>query len=112
MYIQPGLFSGRAGILPTSPVGRPTRRRIRKSCTHVRRLAWHAMPHGGGIAFPGTQLLRLSMDLATGTAGVLLALGAVLHDEPVGVPLLALPRRRRPGPEFPRQASWANVNHT
>jgi hypothetical protein len=29
------------------------------------------------------------MDLATGTAGVLLALGAALHDEPVHAPLLA-----------------------
>jgi hypothetical protein len=28
------------------------------------------------------------MDLATGSAGVLLALGAALHDEPVHLPLL------------------------
>jgi len=34
-------------------------------------------------------LLRLSMDLATGTAGVLLATGAALHDEPVTLPFLA-----------------------
>jgi hypothetical protein len=33
-------------------------------------------------------LLRLSMDLATGTAGVLLAMGTALHDEPVGLPFL------------------------
>ena len=40
----------------------------------------------------GEELLRLSMDLATGTAGVLLlALGAALHDEPVGLPFLAPP---------------------
>lgn len=28
------------------------------------------------------------MDLATGTAGVLLALGAALHDRPAGLPFL------------------------
>jgi len=33
------------------------------------------------------------MDLATGTAGVLLALGAALHDEPVHAPLLAPTRQ-------------------
>jgi hypothetical protein len=38
-------------------------------------LRWHALPFGGGIAFPGDRLLRLSMDLATGTAGALLAVG-------------------------------------
>ena len=29
------------------------------------------------MAFPGNEMLRLSMDLATGTAGVLLALGTL-----------------------------------
>jgi hypothetical protein len=43
---------------------------------HIRRLAWHAIRYQDGIAFPGDGLLRLSMDLATGTAGVLLALHA------------------------------------
>jgi hypothetical protein len=46
------------------------------------------MSYGGHLAFPGDQLLRLSMDLGTGTAGVLLALGAALHDEPVHLPFL------------------------
>jgi hypothetical protein len=55
---------------------------------HVRRLDWHAMSYGGHLAFPGDQLLRLSMDLGTGTAGVLLALGAALHDTPVALPFL------------------------
>ena len=55
---------------------------------HVRRLGWHAVDYGGDLAFPGEKLLRLSMDLATGTAGVLLALGAALHDRPVHLPFL------------------------
>jgi len=35
------------------------------------------------------------MDLGTGTAGVLLALGAALHEEPVHAPLM---RTRTPAP--------------
>jgi hypothetical protein len=54
------------------------------------------------MAFPGTGLLRLSMDLATGNAGVLLALGAALHDQPVHAPLLA-PSRVEP-PRTPTPA--------
>lgn len=64
----------------------------------VRRLAWHAVGHGGALAFPGDQLHRLSTDLATGSAGVLLALGAALHDAQAGLPLTA------PGPPVPRAA--------
>ena len=59
---------------------------------HVRDMAWHALSYEGGLAFPGENLLRMSMDLATGTAGVLLALGAALHDEPVHLPFLATPK--------------------
>jgi serine/threonine protein kinase len=89
MYILPGLFTGRAGVLlylagqPGASVTDPN------LAKQVRGLAWHALPYGGGMAFPGTGLLRLSMDVATGTAGVLLALGAALHDQPVHAPLLA-----------------------
>ncbi|MGH3877966.1 MAG: class III lanthionine synthetase LanKC [Actinophytocola sp.] len=88
MYILPGLFTGRAGILlylaGRMPADDPDVLR------QVRNLSWHALPYGGGTAFPGTGLLRLSMDLATGTAGVLLALGAARHDGPVHAPLLGL----------------------
>jgi len=90
MYILPGLFTGRAGILLylVSGPGRvgPDDPRVAKQLAN---LDWHAIPYGGGIAFPGSGLLRLSMDLSTGTAGVLLALGAALHDEPVDAPLLS-----------------------
>jgi hypothetical protein len=46
------------------------------------------MSYKGHLAFPGGHLLRLSMDMGTGTAGLLLALGAALHDEPVHLPFL------------------------
>ncbi|GAA1805633.1 class III lanthionine synthetase LanKC [Luedemannella flava] len=85
MYALPGLFSGRAGIL----LYLAARGADTLMAKQIRGLAWHAVPYEGGLAFPGTALLRLSMDLGTGTAGVLLALGAVLHDGPVHLPLLA-----------------------
>jgi hypothetical protein len=88
-YVQSGLFGGRAGML-LYLAGRATDRRgdpdIR---TQMKNLSWHALSYGGGVAFPGDQLMRLSMDLATGTAGVLLGVASVLHDEPVHLPLLA-----------------------
>jgi len=88
-YIEPGLFWGRAGmILYLSRDRPPGAAPDPVVASHIRRLAWHAMSFQGELAFPGEELLRLSMDLATGTAGVLLALGAALHDEPVGLPFL------------------------
>jgi tRNA A-37 threonylcarbamoyl transferase component Bud32 len=89
-YGQTGLFYGRAGMIMylsrEHPPGEAGRDAV--VATHVRRLGWHAMTYKGHMAFPGDQLLRLSMDLATGSAGVLLALGAALHDQPVHLPFL------------------------
>jgi hypothetical protein len=83
-YAQPTLFAGRAGmILYLAGHDRDDPMVAR----HVRDLAWHALPYGGGLAMPGEHLYRLSMDLATGTAGVLLALGAALDGRP-GLPFL------------------------
>ena len=96
LYVQPGLFSGRAGILLYLAGRSPAPRTDPLVARQVRGLAWQALPYAGGLAFPGTALLRLSMDLATGNAGVLLALGAVLHDRPVHLPLLAPTRRAAP----------------
>ncbi|MBT2387169.1 class III lanthionine synthetase LanKC [Streptomyces sp. ISL-11] len=104
-YAQPGLFRGRAGMI--LHLGRTTtpgvgRQRI---TDQANALMWHAVPHAGRPAFPGEQLMRLSMDLATGTAGCLLALGAALHDRPVGLPFLPpLPREHVPAPTRGRSA--------
>ncbi|WP_194916236.1 class III lanthionine synthetase LanKC [Catenulispora rubra] len=89
LYVLPGLFSGRAGTILYLAGRTPGRHRDPVLAAQVRSLTWHTLPYGGGTAFPGGMLMRLSTDLATGTAGVLLALGAVLHDEPVYAPLLA-----------------------
>ncbi|HEY3558350.1 MAG TPA: class III lanthionine synthetase LanKC [Kribbella sp.] len=84
-FVQPGLFMGRAGVLAAAAhTGQPTTELIRG-------LQWHALPYAHGLAFPGNQLLRLSMDLATGSAGILLALGAALHEQPVALPFFGHP---------------------
>ena len=132
-YAQSGLFAGRAGIIaylaarqqpyaatgathdqpqPYAATGHDGGGATddRQECAvQLRRLAWHAMPYRDTIAFPGEQLLRLSMDLATGTAGVLLAAGTALRDDqPVTLPFLAplagAPRSPSPqrGPAEPR----------
>jgi hypothetical protein len=91
-YAQPGLFSGRAGmVLYLADSRRPGESAEGTLAAQVRRLDWHAIDDEGHLAFPGNQLLRLSMDLATGSAGVLLALGAALDDRPVHLPFLGPP---------------------
>lgn len=96
LYVQSGLFAGRAGILLYLAGRSPAPDDDPQVAAQLRRLAWHAIPFGGGVAFPGDQLLRLSMDLATGTAGILLAVGAALHDRPVHLPLVAPTAGARP----------------
>ncbi|WP_439947080.1 class III lanthionine synthetase LanKC [Streptomyces sp. BBFR109] len=100
-YAQPGLFQGRAGmILHLSRTTAPgaTDRRLTEQ---VAALGWYAMSYQGQLAFPGHQMMRLSMDLATGTAGCLLALAAALDGErPARLPFL--PPLGRPSQTRPR----------
>jgi tRNA A-37 threonylcarbamoyl transferase component Bud32 len=99
-YVQSGLFGGRAGmVLYLSDGRRPGEPPDAALAAQIRRLRWHALTFEGHLAFPGDQLLRLSMDLATGSAGVLLALGAALHDRPVHLPFLGPPRPRQAVPD-------------
>jgi tRNA A-37 threonylcarbamoyl transferase component Bud32 len=99
---QSGLFNGRAGILAYL-AGRYQPGRAWADpdvALHVRNLSWHALSYQGHLAFPGDQLYRLSMDLATGAAGVLLGLGAALHEDPVALPLMGpVFRAAEPGVE-------------
>ncbi|MFG3436701.1 class III lanthionine synthetase LanKC [Nonomuraea sp. NPDC047897] len=99
-FVQPGLFTGRAGIIAAlGGLGEPDGPGSVVDA-QVKGLRWHALPYGGGLAFPGDQLLRLSMDLATGTAGVLFALGTVLGEHRASLPFLeaAGPRPSVPEP--------------
>ncbi|GAA2267223.1 serine/threonine protein kinase [Streptomyces ruber] len=93
-YVFSGLFDGRAGMVLFNSVRQGGTRPLDHDSVarQVRGLRWHALDRAGGLAFPGNQLLRLSTDLATGSAGVLLALAAahgVPHDgAQLGLPFL------------------------
>lgn len=87
-YVQADLFNGSAGMIMSLAAHD---RRDPLIAAHVRRLAWHAIPHAGGLAFPGERLFRLSMDLGTGTAGVLLALAAALSPQGAAMPFFESP---------------------
>ncbi|MPY60152.1 class III lanthionine synthetase LanKC [Streptomyces spongiae] len=93
-YAQSGLFQGRAGmILHLDRTGAP-RARLDEQ---IADLGWYAMPYQGQLAFPGHHMMRLSMDLGTGTAGCLLALGATLAEDDeraAQLPFLPPPQRR------------------
>ena len=97
-YAQSGLFSGRAGMVLTlaatgpAGAGAPDPAALDPAALdQARRLAWHAVRHDDVLGFPGDQLHRLSADLATGSAGILLALGAALRDTPAHLPFLEPP---------------------
>ncbi|MET9831085.1 class III lanthionine synthetase LanKC [Streptomyces sp. NPDC006385] len=99
-YVQPGLFQGRAGmILHLARTDTPgaTGERLAEQ---IAGLGWFAMDYQGQLAFPGHQMMRLSMDLGTGTAGCLLALGAAhaAPGDPATAHLPFLPPLGRPSP--------------
>ncbi|MEU1900364.1 class III lanthionine synthetase LanKC [Nocardiopsis dassonvillei] len=73
LYAQADLFHGKAGQVAALARlgGAPEALRSR-----VAELEWYALPFRGQTAFHGGRVPRLSMDLATGGAGVLLALAA------------------------------------
>ncbi|AKZ59383.1 Serine/threonine protein kinase [Streptomyces ambofaciens ATCC 23877] len=106
-YAQPGLYRGVAGMVlhlgrTTAPVPGTGPAAVRRQ---LDALAWHAMSYRDRLAFPGEQMMRLSMDLSTGTAGCLLAVASVLGDEPAALPFLP-PLPPDSGPQTrPRQGS-------
>ena len=99
-FVQPGLFTGRAGMIACAGMAAARGEPAPKLDALLRGLRWHALSYGDGLAYAGNQLLRLSMDLATGSAGVLLALGTALHDEPVFLPFLAPRATGEPAPDL------------
>ncbi|WP_018681788.1 class III lanthionine synthetase LanKC [Actinokineospora enzanensis] len=96
LTVEPGLFLGRAGLLTALAVACPG---SHVTAPHIRRLSWQAVRHRQGIAFPGRWLLRLSMDLATGSAGVLLALHTATRAR--RTPNTPAPRGPAPVPDAP-----------
>ncbi|WP_050788554.1 MULTISPECIES: class III lanthionine synthetase LanKC [Actinomycetes] len=82
-----GLFTGRAGMI--AALARATTPGSAGAVAdQTRALGWHALDRDGEIAFPGDYLLRLSTDLATGTAGILLALHSTWHADAAAFPFL------------------------
>ncbi|MEV4258982.1 hypothetical protein AB0J52_37985, partial [Spirillospora sp. NPDC049652] len=111
-FVQSGLFAGRAGIIAALAAGlhaRPETHPDPRLDAQIRGLRWHAMPYGGGLAFTGDQLMRLSMDFATGTSGVLLALASALDERRPSLPFLAAPP---PAAEAGPEASGTGLAHT
>jgi hypothetical protein len=101
-YAQSGLMAGRAGMILYLSRHHPSGKAADGPdvAAQIRRLEWHAIPYADGVAFPGDHLLRLSMDLATGTAGVMLALHAASCPGGADLPFLgphhvASPSRQR-----------------
>ncbi|MFC3236630.1 serine/threonine protein kinase [Streptomyces nitrosporeus] len=71
---EPGLFTGRAGLAAAAGQLDPVTRTGPGVLTSVRNLAWHLVADGDHLLVPGSALRRFSADLATGAAGLLLAL--------------------------------------
>ena len=88
MVREPGLFQGRAGLLAV--LGRLSGPAVSDQAVRaqVRRLAWYAVHRDGALLIPGRRLRRLSADVATGSAGVLLALHSVFDGGGEPLPLL------------------------
>ncbi|MDG6101865.1 class III lanthionine synthetase LanKC [Dactylosporangium aurantiacum] len=106
----PGLFHGRAGLLAAAALLDGTARpgTARHVAGHIERLSWHAFAHHGRLAFVGDTLTRLSHDLATGGAGILLAVHAATHGTGVTLPFLPAPAPpQAPVPPVARAASPA-----
>ncbi|MBT2482054.1 class III lanthionine synthetase LanKC [Streptomyces sp. ISL-94] len=105
-YAQPGLFRGAAGMVlhlartttPPDAADRPGTRAA-DVARQTEALARHAIDYRGHLAFPGEQLMRLSMDLSTGTAGALLALGSAAPGGRAHLPFLPPPRLTAAAPE-------------
>lgn len=110
--IEPGLFQGRAGLIvflaTLRSLGLATPRTDEALRRHLSQLRLHALRRPDGIAFPGQGLLRVSCDLATGSAGVLLALeaGAREGSATAATPLvpLLLPTAEGASPQDPAHA--------
>ncbi|MGW5876538.1 class III lanthionine synthetase LanKC [Nocardiopsis terrae] len=97
LVVDAPLFNGRAGLIAVSHEFRDGFGATDVVREHLSHLHWHALSYDGHLAFPGDGGVRLSMDLASGNAGVLLALSYVrgMNHHPL-LPFLGTPRA--PGP--------------
>jgi hypothetical protein len=91
IVVQATLFNGRSGLIAAlSRAGGRTMADFRPAVArHLHRLALHAVAYRGELAYPGEHSLRLSMDVATGSAGVLLAIHAATATTSTFLPFLS-----------------------
>ncbi|SCE63217.1 hypothetical protein GA0115261_118311, partial [Streptomyces sp. OspMP-M43] len=92
---EPGLFTGRAGLMAVAGALSPEGRTAPGVLASVRNLSWHLVADEDRLLVPGAGLLRCSADLATGAAGLLLSLHFLAGAE-AGGPSLGAPAGDRP----------------
>lgn len=88
---EPNLFFGRAGLLAiSSRLARSPRANVDTAhvSSHLANLEWHSLAFHGHVSFPGDGCSRLSMDIGTGNAGILSAVGSVIDPGRPFLPLL------------------------
>lgn len=104
---QAGLFQGRAGLIyflgEMQRLGFGSEASTQALKRHVDKLQLHALRDGDDVRFVGDGLLRASNDVASGSAGILLALTSLQSRRPLpwlsvlGVPVFALDQKREGG---------------
>ncbi|WP_103341746.1 class III lanthionine synthetase LanKC [Amycolatopsis sp. CA-126428] len=85
VVVQPGLRNGRCGLAVALAANQGAEQPSRAAAIdrNLAWLAWYAVPYKNGLAFPGNRLLRLSMDVKTGSAGILLSLASLFDGNEV-----------------------------
>lgn len=83
--LQPGLLQGRAGMVAYL-ARRGSPKLFDQACAQLRRLGLHAIAHQDILKFPGSGLSRFTCDLATGTAGILLAVRSINDKNATALP--------------------------
>ncbi|GAB3445839.1 class III lanthionine synthetase LanKC [Streptomonospora sediminis] len=92
-----GLFSGRAGALfALRAAGMADPDTSAAVHRHLADFGWDTVDTGDGLHTLGDQGLRLSTDLATGTAGVLVAIDAAVEQRPGELPFFGAAQARPP----------------
>ncbi len=91
LVVDAQLFNGRAGLITAAHALRDELGEIDVVQEHLSHLHWHTLSHDGHVAFPGEGGIRLSMDLVSGNAGILLALSSVTGSDHPPVPFLSTP---------------------
>ncbi|MGO1056626.1 class III lanthionine synthetase LanKC [Crossiella sp. CA198] len=99
--IDSNLFHGRAGLMAViAGLSRGASETIsdRRVREHLNGMHHYALAYNGHVSFPGDGCSRLSMDVATGNAGVLVALTSALRGGTAFLPFLSgTDHRAQPG---------------